>query len=176
MQPVANGPVVSDDVKKIDAPVEILALKTLIQSNQAKTEEVNSSVTKLKSSIQEILKKIKEEFTINKTETATAIENLQKEVKANSSNLNSGAPVLTAEASAGNALVELAALKTLTEASQTELKAKIEEANGSVAKLKSSIQEILKKIKEEFTVNKSDTTSIIDNLTKEVNALKEKSE
>lgn len=70
-------------------------------------------------------------------------------------------------------MVELAAIKLLQETSQSELKAKIEEANGSVAKLKNSIQEILKKVKEEFSANKTETASNIDGLKKEVNQIKE---
>ena len=68
-------------------------------------------------------KKIKEELTANKTETATAIENLQKEVKSHSTLPVAGASVVSAELSTGSPLVELAALKTLTETRQIELKA-----------------------------------------------------
>jgi hypothetical protein len=35
----------------------------------------------MKENVQTILKKVKEEFTQTKTETQTAIENLQKEIK-----------------------------------------------------------------------------------------------
>lgn len=37
------------------------------------------------------------------------------------------------------------------------MKKKIEEANSTVAKLKESIQTILKKVKDEFTANKTET-------------------
>ena len=38
-------------------------------------------MAKLKENVQTILKKVKEEFTQNKTETQAAIESLQKELK-----------------------------------------------------------------------------------------------
>ena len=61
------------------------------------------------------------------------------------------------EVSANNELKnELAALKTHHEASQAELKAKVDEANTAVTKLKESIQGILKKVKEEFTALTND--------------------
>jgi len=46
---------------------------------------------------------------------------------------------------------------------ESDMKKKIDEAGGSVAKLKESVQTALKKVKEEFTALKTD----IENLHKE---------
>ena len=40
---------------------------------------------------------------------------------------------------------------------ESDMKKKIDEAGGSVAKLKESVQTALKKVKEEFTALKTDT-------------------
>ena len=71
---------------------------------------------------------------------------MQKEVKSHSTLPVAGAFVVSTEASIGSALVELAALKTLTETRQIELKAKIEETDCLVAEFKTSMQENLKKM------------------------------
>ena len=77
------------------------------------------------------------------------------------------------EASANNDLKnELAALKTHHEASQAELKAKVDEANTAVTKLKESIQGILKKVKEEFTALKTETGTGMEGLKKDIDVLK----
>jgi hypothetical protein len=48
-------------------------------------------------------------------------------------------------------------MKTQHKASEAELKKQIDEANSSIAKMKENVQTILKKVKEEFTQNKTET-------------------
>jgi len=48
-------------------------------------------------------------------------------------------------------------VKMQHKASEEELKKQIEEANSSIAKMKENVQTILKKVKEEFTQNKTET-------------------
>ena len=65
---------------------------------------------------------------------------------------------------------EIAALKDSNKVVEDELRKKIDEANGAVTKMKESIQGVLKKVKEEFSANKTETAAAIENLQKEVKA------
>ena len=54
------------------------------------------------------------------------------------------------------------------------MKAKVDEANAAVTKLKESVQGILKKVKEEFTASKTETGANIEGINKEIVSIKEK--
>jgi uncharacterized protein YPO0396 len=78
-------PVAASAPVTIDYSGEINEMKTQHKASEEELkkqiEEANSSIAKMKENVQTILKKVKEEFTQNKTETQTAIDNLQKEIK-----------------------------------------------------------------------------------------------
>ena len=44
------------------------------------SEETKASLNKLKENVQNVVKKIKEEFTANKTETAASLEEINKDL------------------------------------------------------------------------------------------------
>ena len=71
-------------------------------------------------------------------------------------------------------LAEIAALKAQHEAEKAALVAKVEEINLNLNKLKESVQNILKKIKEDFKASKTETGTSIEGINKEITEMKAK--
>ena len=100
-------------------------------------EENKAQLVKMRENFQSVLKKVKEEFVALEAKTTSA------EVSAGTP---SGIKVdKTADFS------DFETFKAASIASEADMRKKIDEASSSVTKLKDSIQNILKKIKEEFT-------------------------
>ena len=132
---------------------DFTALKKECDDNKA-------ALTKFKESVQNVVKKIKEEFTTNKTETITGFEGINKEIKAMQEKLGD---IRTAEPSVVDAKpsepasADLTTIKKDAEETKTNLAKSVEDNKAALAEFKESVQGVVKKIKEEFTANKTET-------------------
>ena len=119
------------------------------------TEETKTNLNKLKDNVQTIVKKIKEEFTTLKNETGTGMEDLKKEIEILKA--NPVAEVKTEPAAEVKA-------NSAPNDDLTSMKKETEEIKINLNKLKDNVQNVVKKIKEEMTANKTEIHTELDKI------------